>query len=265
MRKFVAIIVTLIFVLGSLVPAFACTATVIGKDVAADRNPIIARTEDWSSSYNKTVIDATLIYKELNTFFFDMACDQIYKEDYEKITPYVPSLLGEQRLEEIYQELGIPLEGGSAQPLEKPGEVTGSEAGVSVILSSQRVMLDGAATTLQGYLIDGYNYYKLRDLAAILAATEGRFNVEYKESAGKIEIEAGGTYIKSDDDLSPLSADVITAKVSSQKVSLAGEDLAVEGYNIDGYNYFKLRDIAEYLNFDVKYEEEENTVLLVTK
>ncbi|HHU79312.1 MAG TPA: hypothetical protein GXZ29_10625, partial [Clostridiales bacterium] len=132
-------------------------------------------------------------------------------------------------------------------------------------LSSQKVMLDGAVTTLQGYLIDGYNYYKLRDLAAILAATEGRFNVEYKENIGKIEIGVGGTYIKSGDDLFPLSVDVKTIKVSSQKVNLAGEDLAVEGYNIDGYNYFKLRDIAEYLNFDVNYEEEENTVLLVTK
>lgn len=71
----------------------------------------------------KAYDDATLIYKELNTYFFDISCDGVYKEDYELRTPFVPSLLGEERLVEIYREHDIPLKSGSAQPLEKPGEI----------------------------------------------------------------------------------------------------------------------------------------------
>ncbi|MDO5037778.1 MAG: S-layer homology domain-containing protein [Tissierellia bacterium] len=42
----------------------------------------------------------------------------------EKGKPYIPSLLGEERAKEIYEERGIN-QGGASQPLEKPGE-TGS-------------------------------------------------------------------------------------------------------------------------------------------
>ncbi|HPO05064.1 MAG TPA: C69 family dipeptidase, partial [Bacillota bacterium] len=56
MRKRISFLLTLLLVLGNLTPTFACTATIIGKNVSADGNPIIARTEDWSSSYNKTFI-----------------------------------------------------------------------------------------------------------------------------------------------------------------------------------------------------------------
>lgn len=43
----------------------ACTGVIIGEGVSADGNPIIGRTEDWSSSYNKMLISTEAkTYKE---------------------------------------------------------------------------------------------------------------------------------------------------------------------------------------------------------
>lgn len=228
---------------------------------AGSKKAIELATSYTVEKLQKAYDDATLIYKELNTHFFDLACDQVYKEDYEIRTPYVPSLLGEERLAEIYKELSIPLESGPAQPLEKPGETSGKTAA----LSTQKVTLNGTASALQGYFIDGSNYYKLRDLAAILAVTGSKFNVTYDAGKGIIEILPGKAYEKSGSDLSALSAAVKSVKAGSQGITAKGEALSIEGYNIDGYNYYKLRDIVIHIDCSVDYNEKDNTVILLTK
>lgn len=211
--------------------------------------------EKLKKAYN----DATLIYKELNTYFFDLACDGVYKEDYELRTPFVPSLLGEERLVEIYKEHGIPLESGPAQPLEKPGETQNKTA----IPSPQKVIINGENSLLQGYLLDDSIYYKLRDLAAALADTESQFAIEYDATSGNIEIKPGSTYSKLDSDLLPLDDAEVNAKRSNQAVAIGGEEFSITGYAINGYNYFKLEDIAKYINCNISYDE--SNVILTTK
>ncbi|MDO5713954.1 MAG: C69 family dipeptidase [Tissierellia bacterium] len=75
----------------------------------------------------KAYDDAKLLGKELNTYFFDMEGDRTYAGSVKAKTPYVPSLLGEERKEEIYKERGIPLKGGPAQPLDKGEEASGKD------------------------------------------------------------------------------------------------------------------------------------------
>ncbi|MDO5302137.1 MAG: C69 family dipeptidase [Tissierellia bacterium] len=55
-KKFLATVLVAVLLLAPVSEVFACTGVIVGRGVAADGNPIIGRTEDWSSAYNKTVI-----------------------------------------------------------------------------------------------------------------------------------------------------------------------------------------------------------------
>ncbi len=207
----------------------------------------------------KAYDDASLMFKELNTYFFDLACDGAYKEEHELRTPYVPSLLGEERLIEIYTELDIPLESGPAQPLEKPGEISTK----IMAPATQTITINGNKSALLGYEIDGNIYYKLRGLAAALSGSEGQFNIVYDTVLDKIEIHPGETYAKLGNELSPLGISVIAADKNDQTIAINGVDMIINGYIILGHNYFKLDDISKYINVTVGYSED--NIELTTK
>lgn len=44
------------------------------------------------------------------------------------------------------------------------------------------------------------------------------------------------------------------------QIKINGESANLEGYNIEGSTYFKLRDIGEYMGFDVDFQD--NTILI---
>ncbi len=52
-RKFLVSLLALLMIFSVTGEAIACTGTIIGKGVSESGDPMIARTEDWSSAYNK--------------------------------------------------------------------------------------------------------------------------------------------------------------------------------------------------------------------
>ena len=44
---------------------------------------------------------------------------------------------------------------------------------------------------------------------------------------------------------------------TTSKIYIDGTEVILKGYNIEGYNYFKLRDIAAALDFDVDYRDQQ--------
>ena len=48
-------------------------------------------------------------------------------------------------------------------------------------VSSQSILLDGKDTDVKGYIIQDNNYFKLRDVAALLDGKDAEFNVSYDE------------------------------------------------------------------------------------
>ena len=76
----------------------------------------------------KAYDDATLMAKELNTYFLDVSGNPgVNGYPDRKTKPYIPSLLGEERKAQILDELGFSGKAGSAQPLDKGTEATGDE------------------------------------------------------------------------------------------------------------------------------------------
>ena len=132
------------------------------------------------------------------------------------------------------------------------------------MVSKQNLTVNGEAVTCQKYNIDGYNYFKLRDLAKLLDGTESQFNVDYDKAANSIVITTGSAYTTPDGTELKIGEDLSAkAKLSPQSLIIDGEVCAdLTAYNIGGSNYFKLRELGKVLHFYVHYDEATNTALV---
>ena len=132
--------------------------------------------------------------------------------------------------------------------------------------SPQTLKFNGAVVSCDKYNIDGYNYFKLRDLAAILNGTRGQFNVGWDAGSALVTITPGQPYTSRDGTELLIGDDKsATAVPSAQTITVSGttrSDFSV--YNIGGNNYFKLRDLATVLAVTVDYDEATNTALLTS-
>ncbi len=134
----------------------------------------------------------------------------------------------------------------------------------SCVLSAQKMVCNGESVSLQAYNIDGYNYLKLRDIAALMASTGSKFSIQVIDNATKKEVYCvlGGSYTKVADDLKTGTDQSKTCVASSWAFYVDGEYKSVYVYNIGGYNYFKLRDLGDALEFDVDYSATTNTAII---
>lgn len=142
-----------------------------------------------------------------------------------------------------------------------------ADSSKEAVKSYQPFLLDGQKVEIGGYLIEGNNYFKLRDLAAILTNTDKKFDVEYEK--GQIKIETNDDYKKLATDLQPMKHDKVTAKMVTNKVLLdnKGTEQTVElkAALIDQNNYVMLRDLAKYIGFVVGYNKETQDITVDTK
>lgn len=131
--------------------------------------------------------------------------------------------------------------------------------------SAQPVLLDGTKVSISAYLIQGNNYFKLRDVAAILRDTDSRFGVSYDSDTKSIGIRTGADYKVGERDLKPIFAEPQDAVLSSQSVLIDGRKVSMKAYLIHGNNYFMLRELGEQLNFEVDYDAPSKSVLISSK
>ena len=135
-----------------------------------------------------------------------------------------------------------------------------------VVRSPQKLTVDGQNVACEKYNIDGYNYFKLRDLACLLDGTGSMFSVHYDDARGAMIVETGERYTRQNGDLELGEDKSWTAGVSTQKLFIDGvqrEDLSA--FNIGGYNYFKLQELGPILGFDVSYDKPSNTAQIFSR
>ena len=130
--------------------------------------------------------------------------------------------------------------------------------------AGEKVKLDGKDIKIDAYLIDGENYLKLRDVAALLKETKAKFKVVYDAEKDKIKITLGEAH---DEDFVAPAEDAERANktgVPSYQPIFDAKDKTIElkGYLIDGNNYFRLRDLGKKLGFGVAYDFVKGVVLL---
>ena len=132
------------------------------------------------------------------------------------------------------------------------------------VKSFQPFKLDGESVEIGGYLINQNNYYKLRDLAAILSGTKSQFNLTFNKEKKQIELELGKPYEKLDTDLQAMKHDKTEAKMLTNNILVDGEEVMLKAALIDQNNYVKLRDLADVVGFIVGYNKETRDILVDT-
>lgn len=135
--------------------------------------------------------------------------------------------------------------------------------GMTAKPSATKLTVDGESVPCTAYLINGNNYFKLRDLAALLDGTDAQFEVSFNNAAETVSLTTGKAYTPVGGEGSELKP--AAAAVSDWKLTVDGKGVAAHAYMIDDNNYFKLRDLGKVLGFEVGYVYATNTAVIATE
>lgn len=136
---------------------------------------------------------------------------------------------------------------------------------ITAVPNASPVALDGQVREIAAYTIDGNNYFKLRDVAALLNGTGANFEVGFDAAANAISLTTKEKYTAIGDELQNTKPKGNKAALSSgQSIALNGSAVSMKAYEIDGYNYFQLRDLGEKLGFAVVWDESLKSINIVT-
>ncbi|MBR3867491.1 MAG: N-acetylmuramoyl-L-alanine amidase [Butyricicoccus sp.] len=130
--------------------------------------------------------------------------------------------------------------------------------------SNMMISVDGALVEPAGYAIEGYTYYKLRDVAYLMIGKPCTFAVGWDQPTYSVTMTTGEDYTPAGGELKKESASTATAKTGDCNLLLDGDEIELDGYLINSNNYFKLRDIGDALGFTVGYDDATRTILIDT-
>lgn len=132
--------------------------------------------------------------------------------------------------------------------------VSPGSSGAVAAPTNDRLYVDGVLQDATVYKIDGSNYFKLRDIAALLNGSGKQFDVGYDPATG-VTVLTGQAYVPNGSELAgAATGGNKEAIVSNDSIYVDGVKLDLSVYKIDGSNYFKLRDLGLALNFYVGYD-----------
>ena len=131
--------------------------------------------------------------------------------------------------------------------------------------SLQKLVIDGVEIVgAEYYNINDENYFKLRDIAALLSGTAAQFEVVYDKETNAVLMQTGEAYTPVGGELEPHADRSASILPSPQSMRVDGENVNITAYNLEGNNFFRLRDLGRVLGFDVDYDLETNTAIIRT-
>lgn len=143
--------------------------------------------------------------------------------------------------------------------------------GISISVQADEITQTAATVTVNGqnvnfdaYNINGNNYFKLRDLAYVLNATEKQFSIGYGNVLNTVSLTSGQQYTTVGGELEIGNSQNIESMPTDSVIVKDGEEVELQAYNINGNNYFKLRDIGELFDFSVNWNSETTTISINT-
>ena len=137
-------------------------------------------------------------------------------------------------------------------------------AKAKAMVSDAKVAVNGADVSFGAYTIDGYTYFKLRDVAAAVKDTAASFAVGYNKETRAIALTTATAYTDEAEAAEGINGEK-TALLSGQAILVDGVAADLMAYNIDGYNYFKLRDLGDALGFKVTWDNEAKRIGIATE
>ena len=126
------------------------------------------------------------------------------------------------------------------------------------------IYVDGKQVNGAAYMINSNNYFKLRDIAAMVNGSVKQFEVSWNQTKKRIDLTTNKVYTVVGGELALPSATTKTAKESTAVVYKDGTKAAYTGYTIADNNYYKLRDLCKDMDIGVKYDNATKRVDILT-
>ena len=143
-----------------------------------------------------------------------------------------------------------------------PSAPVQNEAAVPATATDVTLTIGDDTVTLRAYNIGGDNFFRLRDVAAVLNGTAARFNIAWHEAAGAITLLPGQAYISAGHMLARVTV-TTTATVSNALVYIGAAPVDLISYNVGGANYFRLDQLGAVLGFD--YNAADGSITILTQ
>lgn len=126
------------------------------------------------------------------------------------------------------------------------------------------IYVDGKQVNGAAYMINSNNYFKLRDIAAMVNGSAKQFEVSWNQNEKRIDLTTNKAYTVVGGELALPSATTKTAKESTAVVYKDGAKVDYTGYTIADNNYYKLRDLCKDMDIGVKYDNATKRVDILT-
>ena len=139
--------------------------------------------------------------------------------------------------------------------------------GPAIVLSTQKLRVNGKTVDCERYNIDGSNYFKLRDLAYALNGTGSQFSVSWDGDNKCVSLVSGEAYTPIGGELDPATSDKSAVGApSGDKLIINGEDYSsLSAFKFEGANFYKLKELGDALGFNVAYDTDSRTMIVITK
>lgn len=126
--------------------------------------------------------------------------------------------------------------------------------------TASKVLVNGTETSFDAYMINGNNYFKLRDLAKVVSGTEKQFEVTWDGTKKAINLISNKAYTTVGGEMVAGDGQEKTTVLSTSKIYKDGQEITLTAYTINENNYFKLRDIAKAFDIGVTWDGATSTV-----
>jgi len=203
---------------------------------------------------NVTYIDVGFIGQNLESVYFEGDAPEVAENSFGEATLYYP---------EGAKGWTTPnWNGYKAYPYtpNKPTEPEIDTTPVTALVSPQKFEMDGERIDIGIYNIGDKNYFKLRDIAALVNGSGKQFSIGWDGELGVATLTSGEAYKVLDTDLQPGGGVNKQATESTATVVLNGEVIKLAAYNIDGYTYYQLRDLCKALDIKVTWDSATGTI-----
>lgn len=153
----------------------------------------------------------------------------------------------------------------SQQPETNPQTETESEPSlITATPTNSNVLVNNEEKFFDAYNINGYNYFKLRDLAFVISGSDKQFDVNWDNDKNAIDLVTNQTYTKVGGEMDKGDGISKTGSINTAKIFKDGIEVQLTAYNINGNNYFKLRDIAQAFNIGLTWDNQTSTIVVDT-
>lgn len=137
---------------------------------------------------------------------------------------------------------------------------------VTATTTPSQVYINGDLTEFEAYTINDYTYFKLRDVAYALNGTAKQFSVHWNNTEQSIELTKDSSYLALGTEMiKGIIYPTQNATLTTSKIYVDGKQANLQAYTINNNTYFKLRDLAGALNFEVDWDAETSAIKISAK